>query len=259
MKRLLSLSILIIGLLTACGPDKDIFIPDPIFSQGIITSSISGYVIDENNQSVEGASVNLNQFSRTTDANGYFNFQNVQVDAERTSLTVSMQGYFEGGRAILPIEDGITQLKIKLLEKTVINSFEGSNGGTVDLQQGTVLEIPADAALDQNNVGFSGEVQVASHNLNPQNLDGLSKMPTDLKANDASNQELLLESFGIFLFEWTDASDQKLSIVPGKKATLTFPVPPSMIANAPANIGLWFFKLCRRIEQNWFLEFCSAT
>jgi len=112
-----------------------------------------------------------------------------------------------------------------------------------------VLEIPSDAVLDQNNVGFGGEVQVAAHNLNPLTLDGLAKMPTDLKATNDLNEEQLLESFGIFLFEWTDANNQILNIVPGKKATVQFPISSSMIANAPATIDLWFYDGANWVEE----------
>ena len=241
MKRNYLTVFLLTFLFVACGPNTDVFIPDPLFPEGIVSSNISGHVVDESNQPIEGATVSLNQVERTTDANGFFSYKNIQVDAQRTLLTVSKSGYFEGGRAIIPTEDSNSQIKIKLLDKTIVGSFDGANGGIIDLPQGVVLEVPSDAVLDQNNVGFAGEVQVAAHSLNPEKLDGLEKMPTDLKGKNTLGQDQLLESFGIFLFEWTDINEQKLSIVPGKKVTISFPVSVDILANAPSTITLWHF------------------
>ena len=249
MKRITYIAFLMSVLLVACGPDTDIFIPDPLFPQGMVTSSISGQIVDEMNQPVEGVMVSLNQLNRQTDANGFFNFKNVQVDAQRTMLTASKSGYFESGRAIIPAKESTSQIKIKLLEKTIVANFDGANGGSVDLPQNVVMDVPSDAVLDQNNVGYSGEVQVAAHTLNPEFLDGLEKIPTDLKGKNTSNENQLLESYGMFLFEWSDPNDQKLSIVPGKKITFLFTVSTSRIANAPSEISLWYFDGLDWVEE----------
>jgi len=235
-------------LLVACNPDKDIFTPNPIFSEGFVTTSISGQILDVMNQPVEGATIMLDLLNRTSDANGFFYFSDVQVDAKRAVLNVYKGGFFVGGRAIFPTKESNTPLKIRLLEKTIVGDFDGSVGGEIDLPNGVILDIPIDAVLNQDGTGFSDEVQISAYALNPEYLEGLQKMPTDLKGKTTSNEEKLLESFGIFLFDWSDANNQKLNIVPGKKVTIQLPISNGVGAQAPSTLGLWYFDL---VENTW--------
>ncbi|MFK7774209.1 MAG: carboxypeptidase-like regulatory domain-containing protein [Saprospiraceae bacterium] len=228
-------------LLVACNPDKDIFTPNPIFSEGFVTTSISGQILDVTSQPVEGAIITLDQLDRTSDVNGFFYFKNVQVDAKRAILNVNKDGFFAGGRAVFPTKESNAPLKIRLLEKAVVANFDGSAGGEVDLPDGVILDVPTDAVLSQNGTGFSEEVQVSAYSLNPESLEGLQKMPIDLKGETTSDEEKILESFGIFLFDWSDANNQKLSIVPGKKVTIQFPISNGVGAQAPSTLGLWYF------------------
>ena len=242
-------------LLVACNPDKDIFTPNPIFSDGFVTTSISGQILDATNQPVEGAIITLDLLNRTSDANGFFYFSNVQVDSKRAVLNVNKDGFFAGGRAIFPTKQSNTSLKIQLLEKIVVGNFDGSAGGEIDLPDGAILDIPTDAVLSQNGTGFSDEVQISAYSLNPEHLEGLQKMPTDLKGNTASNEEKLLESFGIFLFDWSDANNQKLTIVPGKKVTIKFPISNGVGAQTSSTLGLWYFD----VTENTWEEEGTAT
>ncbi len=235
-------------LLVACNPDKDIFTPNPIFSEGFVTTSISGQVLDATNQPVEGAIITLDLLDRTSDVNGFFNFSNVQVDAKRAILNVNKDGFFEGGRVVFPTKESNAPLKIRLLEKTIIGSFAGSAGGEIDLPDGVILDIPTDAVLSQDGTGFPDEVQISAYSLNPEYLEGLQNMPTDLKGETSSEKEKLLESFGIFLFDCRDIDNQKLTIVPGKKVTIKFPISNGVGSQAPSALGLWYFDIT---ENTW--------
>ena len=228
-------------LLVACNPDKDVFTPFELFSEGLVTTTISGQVLDVMNQPVEGALITLDQLSRTSDVNGFFYYKNVQVESKRAILSVNKDGFFEGGQAIFPTKESNASLKIQLLEKTVAANFNGSVGGEITLPDGVILDIPTDAVLSQNGTGFSGEVQISAYSINPESLEGLQKMPTDLKGITNSAAEKLLESFGLFLFDWSDTNNQKLTIVPGKKVTMKFPISNGVGAQSPLTLGLWYF------------------
>ena len=139
-------------LLTACNRDKDVFTPDPLFPDALVTSDISGQIVNALNQPVEGATVSLDLLNKTTDENGYFRFENIAVNARRTLLQVTKEGYFENGRAIIPNKANETQVKIQLLEKNIQAVFNGEEGETINLPSGVVLEIPDNAVLAQNGV-----------------------------------------------------------------------------------------------------------
>lgn len=242
-------------LLVACNPDKDVFTPFELFSEGLVTTTISGQVLDVMNQPVEDALITLDQLNRTSDVNGFFYYKNVQVDSKRTVLSVNKDGFFEGGQAIFPTKESNAPLKIQLLKKTVVANFNGSAGGEITLPDGLILDIPTDAVLSQNGTGFSDEVQISAYSINPEYLEGLQKMPTDLKGITNSASEKLLESFGIFFFDWSDANYQKLTIVPGKKVTMKFPISNGVGAQAPSTLGLWYFD----VTANTWKEEGTAT
>lgn len=235
-------------LLTACNRDKDVFTPDPLFPDALVTSDISGQIVNALNQPVEGATVSLDLLNKTTDENGYFRFENIAVNARRTLLQVTKEGYFENGRAIIPNKANETQVKIQLLEKNIQAVFNGEEGETIMLPSGVVLEIPDNAVLAQNGVGYLDQVDVLAHALNPEKKEGLQKMPADLKGINSEGKLQLLESYGMFLFEWNDANQEKLNIVPGKKVAISFPISNNILAGAPETIALWHYD---NVEQIW--------
>lgn len=242
-------------MLMTCTPDKDVFTPSPLFTDGVVLTDIVGLVVDNNNAPVENASVNIGNLNRQTDENGFFHFIGIQVDARRAMLEVSKDGYFKGGRAIIPSKDNLTNTRIQLLDKTSIATFLGADGGQVQLSNGIILEMPTDVVLDQNGVGFSDDVQIAAETIYPEKKDGLQKMPTDLKGINVSDETMLLESFGMFHFEWSDINDQTLSIVPGKKVAVRFPISNNLVANAPSSIPLWHYD----IDEGIWKEDGTAT
>ena len=128
-------------LLVACNPDKDTFTPNPIFSEGFVTTNISGQILDVMNQPVEGAIIRLDGIDRTSDANGVFYFKNAQVDSKRAILNVNKDGFFEGGRAIFPTKESNVSIKIQLLEKIVVANFDGSVGGEIALPDNCPLPV----------------------------------------------------------------------------------------------------------------------
>lgn len=224
-----------------CTPDKDIFTPSPLFIDDVITTDIVGLVINDDNEPLENAFVSIGNLSRQTDENGFFYFLGIQAEAQRTKLEVFKDGYFRGGRAIIPSEDNLTNTTIQLLDKTSLTTFLGTDGGEVQLASGIFFEIPNDAVLDQNGVGFSDDVQVFASTIYPDKKSGLQKMPTDLKGRAVSGEPMLLESFGMFHFEWSGPDAQKLNVVPGKKVTVRFPISNNLVAHAPASIPLWYY------------------
>jgi len=61
-----------------------------------VNSSVSGFVTDENDVAVMGATVQFGASSTTTDKYGYFEAKNVQVVKNAAFVTVSKQGYLKG-------------------------------------------------------------------------------------------------------------------------------------------------------------------
>ena len=66
-------------------------------------------------------------------------------------------------------------------------------------------------------------------------------MPGDLRGLNTEGSVKLLQTYGMAAVELTGSSGELLQIVNGQKATLTFPIPSSLAASAPASIPLWYF------------------
>ncbi len=207
-----------------------------------ISSSVSGFVTDENNAAVMGATVQFATSSITTDKYGYFEAKNVQVVKNAAFVTVSKPGYFKGIKTYIAKEGKSAFFRIKLIPKTIVGNINGTSGGSVTLTNGLSIALPAGAVVNAaTNVAYTGTVNVAAFWINPEAADLNKIMPGDLRGIDKDGSLKLLQTFGMAAVELTGASGELLQIATGKKATITLPIPASLTASAPASIPLWYF------------------
>lgn len=207
-----------------------------------ISSSVSGFVTDENNAAVMGATVQFGSSISTTDKYGFFEATNVQVIKDAAVVTVSKTGYFKGIKTYLAKEGKAAFFRIKLIPKTTAGNINAASGGTVSLANGLSIKLPAGGIVNAaTNTAYTGTVNVAAYWINPVATDLNSIMPGDLRGIDNDGSLKLLQTFGMAAVELTGAAGELLQIVNGQKATLTLPIPSSLSAGAPASIPLWYF------------------
>jgi len=207
-----------------------------------ISSSVSGFVTDENNAAVMGATVQFGSSATVTDKFGYFEAKNVQVVKNAAFVTVSKPGYFKGIKTYIAKEGKSAFFRIKLIPKTIVGNINGTSGGSVTLTNGLSIALPAGAVVNAaTNVAYTGTVNVAAFWINPEAADLNKIMPGDLRGIDKDGSLKLLQTFGMAAVELTGASGELLQITAGKKATLTLAIPSSLSATAPASIPLWYF------------------
>jgi hypothetical protein len=207
-----------------------------------ISSSVSGFVTDEADAAVNGATVQLGTSSTTTDKYGYFEFSNVDVVKNAAVVTVLKPGYFKGIKTYIAAANKAAFFRIKLLPKTTAGSFDAAAGGTVTLVNGLSVTFPADAVVvASSGVAYSGQVNMAAQWLNPTANDLNRTMPGDLRGLDSVGIMKILTTYGMAAVELTGGSGELLQIATGKKATMNFPIPASIASSAPANIPLWSF------------------
>ena len=207
-----------------------------------INSSVSGFVTDENDAAVKGASVQFGASNITTDKYGYFEAKNVQVVKEAAVVTVNKTGYFKGIKTYMAKEGKAAFFRIKLIPKTIVGNVNAASGGTVTLANGLSVKLPAGGIVNAaSNTSYTGTVNVAAYWINPTATDLPDIMPGDLRGINTEGSIKLLQTFGMAAVELTGASGELLQIVNGQKAMLTLPIPSSLSANAPASIPLWYF------------------
>src|ERR1700712_3802593 len=108
-----------------------------------VTSSVSGFVTDENSEAVLGATVNFGSQSTTTDKYGFFEIKNADVVKTAAVVTVSKTGYFKGIKTYGATANKAAFFRIKLIPKTSAGTISASSGGNVTLSNGLIIALPS--------------------------------------------------------------------------------------------------------------------
>jgi uncharacterized protein (TIGR02145 family) len=230
-------------LVSGCRKDQDpTGLPSP-GQNGLFGSSrvldVGGRVIDEQGLPVQGATVVAGFGAQVTqtDENGMFQLVNISGYQTLGYVKVSKPGYVAGSRSFTPVP-GLNNVRIMLLASVPAGMVDASLGGTIT-SEGMEVQLPADAYL-RNGVPYAGNVRVALNHIDPSSDALLEQMPGALLGTTGGTPRLL-RSFGMVAVELLDDSGAEVEIAPGEFATLKFPIPASMQAEAPQMIDLWHF------------------
>ncbi len=249
VNQILSLSLLVI-LFFSCQKSFNAqelptvtILPSDITST-VVASAVSGFVTDASNAAVKDAIVLIGTNTTvTTDKYGYFEAKNVTVVKNAALVSVSKAGFFKGIKTFIATQNKGAFFRIKLIPKISSGTFNAGTGGAVTLASGLTVSLPANAVVNAtSNAAYAGVVTVSAFYINPTAADINSIMPGDLRGLDTEKQLKLLTSYGMAAVELTGASGELLQIAQGKKATLTTPIPSSLLATAPTNLPLWYFN-----------------
>jgi hypothetical protein len=216
-----------------------------------VVAGVRGTVIDENNQPVQGASVTSGSNTTSTDRYGVFHFNNISLSKTNGYVKVTKQGYFTGSRTFVSTAGRIHSVRIRLLPKTNAGNFAATAGGTVTLSSGGKLVMPANAVTDASGNAYTGTVNIAMTWIDPSAANLPEILVGDLRGITTAGDERGLETFGMLGVEMTGPGGQVLKIASGKTAELTFPIPASITANAPATIDMWHFD---ETKGRWIQE-----
>jgi hypothetical protein len=205
-----------------------------------VAATITGSVIDENNQPVSSVTVTADTYTTSTDAMGNFTFRNINVSAANGHVTVFKAGYFKGIRSFVTSAGKNNFVKIQLIKQTVTATITAAAGGAVT-SNGAVITFPVNAFVTASGAAYTGNVKVYSTWIDPTAPNLPLVVPGDLRGINSSNGEYLLKSYGMVGAELKDDNGNTLKIAPGKTAAISFPIPASLQATAPASIPLWHF------------------
>ncbi len=224
-------------------PTPPVVTPTPPDLTTKVNSSISGFVTDENELPVKNANVSVGTSTSITDKYGYFEIKNVQVVQNAAMVTITKTGYFKGIKTYIATAGKAAFFRIKLIPKTTSGTVNGTSGGTVTLASNLSILFPASAFVNAStNAAYTGTVSVSAFKIDPTSADLDRIMPGDLRGLNTDGNLQILTSYGMAAVELTGAGGELLQIATGKKATMTMPIPTTIIASAPATIPLWYFN-----------------
>lgn len=215
--------------------------------------ALSGIVRDASGTPIEGVSIVSGSSAATTNTDGFFEFDQIQVVSvlnDRSVVKFSKAGYFDVVRSMDADDDAadgasweVVMCKKENNDFTSIKTYSSSSDQT--LQAGEMkIDMPQDGyKVDGTGASYTGKVKSEMVYLDPNNERFSEMMPGgDLAAVRSDNSSAKLVSYGMTDLNMYAENGDKLQLKEGSKAKLTFPIPAGMGENPPASIPLWSFN-----------------
>lgn len=215
---------------------------DDIFAQNFgssVSKDFIGQVVDTDNNPIQNATIKIGTSTVQTDVNGVFIINGATVHEKFAYIRATKAGYIDGSRAMVPTS-GKNNVKIMLISNAPLETIQSGVVSEVSIYSGTKVNFDG-AFQDENGNAYTGAVSVSMFHLTPsdENIDKL--MPGMLYAQTATNQEAVLETFGMLNVELRGNAGQKLNIAQGHTAEITMRIDDTQLATAPSSIPLWHF------------------
>jgi hypothetical protein len=209
-------------------------------SQAPITGTLQGNVLDENGDPAAGVSIKVGTKTAMTNSKGYFRIAAAVLDRNASHVTAEKPGYFTSHRSFRATE-GVNQVTIRLIPKTLAGTVSAGSGGEVTLTNGSKISLPSNA-VRLGTTTYTGTINVYAAYIDPSSDEIAETVPGSFMANDKDDRRVTLASFGMLAVELESPSGEKLQVAEGKKATLTTAIPAASLAAAPATISLWYLN-----------------
>ena len=218
----------------------------------VVSRDFMGKVVDESDNPLSGVQVEIGSDMTTTDANGIYIIRGASVHEKFAYITAKKAGYIMGSRALVP-KAGMNDADIKAMAEELVNLISSGTDSESTLSNGTKVKFDG-AFKDENGNAYSGSVSVYMKHLSPSDTDIDRKMPGMLYAQNANNEERILETYGMLNVELRGSGGEILNLADGHTATIEIPIDPSQ-TNAPNTIELWHFDE----ENGYWIEDGAAT
>ena len=217
-----------------------------------------GTITDAQGNPLSGVLVQSGDCSILSDQAGYFYLERIDNNNDRPIVKFSKDGYFSVVRSCyLGFETNYgwdVAMSSKNGASTASARFNSSDSRKLDT--GTMsVTLPANAYYDKTSGNpYNGTVNAEIFYLSPEADRFTSLMPGgDLAAtrsfNRSGGDDEVLVSYGMVNIQLTDSNGNQLELN-GSPAEVNFPTPPSMTADAPDTMPLWYFDETRGIWVN---------
>lgn len=238
---------------TSCKKDINMFTANEISLADFgreVSADFGGIIMDEAGNTIQDVEITIGDITTTTDENGIFLVRDAKVLERKAYIKATKAGYFNGSRTMVVQSDKLHDVRIQLLQKTVIDNFETADGGTVEFER-VELTFPADGIKLKDGGTYSGTVNVAAKYLDPNQDATFEQMPGDLRGIREDGSQAVLGTYGMMAVELIGANGEELQVADGAEVTVKTPVPAGFGATAPATMPLWHFD---EVEGMWIEE-----
>jgi formylglycine-generating enzyme required for sulfatase activity len=205
-----------------------------------INTSISGRVVDEDNNPICNASVFAHDSTTKTDANGLFIFENIIVPVDRCFIVCRKSGYFDMSRAAIPGTESSTEIRITMMKKNNIKIVNSEEGGTIEINDSSNIVFQKNGFVKEDGTEYTGEVNIASRFIKPNDSLFNNHFPGDIMGKGQEGAIVQLTSYGFFPVDLESPSGEKLELKKGFSAEISFQA-FSEIPDSLNSIPSWYF------------------
>lgn len=210
-------------------------------------AAVSGVARDAWSKPIGGVTVTSGTQTVTTDLNGFYQFNQVNVQNNHVLVSFSKDGYGSVVRSIAYEAGQPARLDVSLKESKT-SSVNANSSSTITASSdyyGHQVQIDLEGGFTDNGATYTGSVTATTVYLDPDSYTFAEQMPGDLSAirsADNGGGAVQLVSYGMVSVDFTGDNGQKLELAPGKQAKITFPIPNKFSGQTPPNeIPLWWF------------------
>ncbi len=235
-------------LLNACSkPDQQV---DPATLPNfapteLVNISLQGRITDQQSSPIAGAVVRSGNHVTTTDINGRYRFNSIQVKPSSGLVEVAVNGYFREfkGFEVLPGTEHYVKLRMEPINNGI--EFEAATGTEYRLPSGSAIRFAADAMTDAaSGQVYNGSVRANAFSKETDDSSFFAVIP-GTRGKDLQNRSVSVQVMSVVVTELKGGSGQELQLKPGKSASVQFPIPASKLADAPSSISLWYYDPIR--------------
>lgn len=234
--------ILILIVISSCQEEfssSEIIIPDNLIADVQVRSSVMGKLIDSDGQPIPNTEVVLAGETRSSNELGFFQFDDIELNRYGSLLSAEKSGFFTGRRRVSLHEGTFNYVELTLIEDTPTYKFDSETVSTVEDLSGLRLNFEANSISNQDGQPYSGTVNVALHYIDPTGDNIQSILPGSLQGFSDESQLVTLKSYSMIAVKLTDDNGEELQIKKDETVTIEFPIPESLLKNAPSQIPLW--------------------
>ncbi len=229
--------------MTSCKKDINMFTANEVTLADFgreVSADFGGIVMIESGQPLENVEIRIGDLTTTTDENGVFLIRDAKVLERKAYIKATKANFFNGSRTMVVQEGKLHNVRIQLMRKGTIGSFESANGGVIEFE-GVELTFPTEGVKLKSGGSYSGEVFVQATHLDPNDDATFERMPGDLRGIREDGSQAVLGTYGMMAVELSGANGEELQVADGTEVTVKTPVPAGFGATAPATIPLWHF------------------
>ncbi len=200
----------------------------------MVNASLLGFVQDVDSNPIANASVTLNGTPTTTDIYGHFFYTDHPMNKEGTVVEIRAASYHGHSTLFYPSEGAEERLDIIMTEIEAESEFNGTNSGSITLDDGIMLEYSEEAFLSSDGNTYEGSVHVFSTFLAANTIDFALRAPGNFQAVSIENDLVGLHPQSLLQISIQDDTGNELLIDPDAEVSIHIP-------GATASLDAWYY------------------